>query len=211
MIDCLLVLFGITMLYVSSTSRLEGYIKMLIAQGFLLFLIVMSDFSRIDPLTIISLIIETLILKTIIIPIFLIKIIRKNEIVRDISPNIPNFYSVFITSLIFVFGFYMSYWVMEIAKDVRPLYFGISISTMLTGLFIIIVRKKIITHITGYMMLENGIFLLSLSIAKETPLIINLGILLDIFIGIFILGLLVTKVKLTFEGTHIDNLTILKD
>jgi len=63
----------------------------------------------------------------------------------------------------------------------------------------------------GYMMLENGIFLLSLSVAKEMPLVVNIGVLLDVFVCIYILGLFVTKIQSTFEELHVDKLTLLKD
>ena len=82
---------------------------------------------------------------------------------------------------------------------------------MITGLFVIMTRKKIITHVMGYMMLENGIFLLSLSIAREMPFIVNLGMLLDIFIAVFLLAVIVNRIKSTVEEATVDKLTELKD
>ncbi len=211
MINIIIILCGITMLFASSTGRVEGYIKTLSVQGFLFFLIVLLDFGKIETMTFVFLCMETLCFKTIIIPIFLTRIVRSNNIVRDIHPSIPSFYSIFIASIIFAIGFLMSYISVIFAKDVKPLYFGISFSIIITALFIIMTRKMIITHVMGYMMLENGIFLLSLSIAKEMPLIVNLGILLDIFLGIFLLGIFINKIRTTFEEINIDKLTELKD
>jgi hydrogenase-4 component E len=59
--------------------------------------------------------------------------------------------------------------------------------------------------------LENGIFLLSLSIAREMPLVVNMGVLLDIFIGIFLLVIVLKRIHSTFEEIHIDQLTDLTD
>jgi len=206
-----IVLFGLTMIHVSSTSRIEAYVKTLAMQGILLFTMVVVDNKDYFGLNFLFLVIETLVFKAIIIPWFLMKIIRKNEIFREIEPNIPAFWSIVISSLIFGFGFMLSYLSIILAQDVNPLYFGISISTMITGLFIIITRKKIITHIMGYMMLENGIFLLTLSLINEMPLIVSLGVLLDVFIGIYLFGLFFNKIQATYEKTHIDTLTYLKD
>jgi hydrogenase-4 component E len=157
------------------------------------------------------LIVETLLFKAIIIPLILSGVIKRNNIIRSVEPYITNFSSVVIASLIFVFGFVISYWSINISEELQHLAFGISISTIMIGLFIIISRKKIITHIMGYMILENGIFLLTLSISNEMPLMVSLGILLDIFIAIYILVIFFARIKSTFEETHIDDLTNLKD
>jgi hydrogenase-4 component E len=82
---------------------------------------------------------------------------------------------------------------------------------MLTGFFIIATRKKLITHIMGYMILENGIFLLSLSAAKEMPFIVNLGVSMDIFIGVFLAGIFINRIKTNFDQHDIDDISRLKD
>ncbi len=211
MINFLLVLFGVTLLFTAATSRIEGYIKALAVQGIILFLMILADFGRIEQVTFLFLSLETIIFKTIIIPIILVRIVRKNSILKEVEPYLPGFYSVLIVSIIFAFGFFISYWSMKNGNNIRPLYFGISISFIISALFIIMTRKKIVTHVMGYMMLENGIFLLSLSIAKEMPLIVNMGVLLDIFICIYLLGLFVNKIQIRYNRDHIDTLTDLKD
>jgi hydrogenase-4 component E len=59
--------------------------------------------------------------------------------------------------------------------------------------------------------MENGIFLLSLSVAKEMPIIVNLGVLLDLFIAVFILGILVREINDEFKDLEISHLSELKD
>jgi len=211
MISFLIILFGVTMLYVSISTRLESYIKVLAIQGLILFLIILSDYSILHITSLIFLSFETLLVKAITIPTFLIYIIRKNGIFREVDPFVTNILSLIITSAIFAGGFYLAFWSQGAVNNIRPLYFGISISTIITGLFIIISRKKIITHVMGYMMLENGIFLLALSIAKEMPFIVALGVLLDIFIAVYLLGLFINKVQESYSDTHIDTLAKLKD
>lgn len=211
MISFMIIFFGVTMLYVSITTRIESYIKVLAVQGLILFFIVLSDFNILHIPNIIFLSFETLVVKAIAIPMFLIFIIRKNGIFREVDPFVTNYLSLVITSAIFAAGFYLAFWSQGTVNNIRPLYFGISISTIITGLFIIISRKKIITHVMGYMMMENGIFLLALSIAKEMPFIVALGVLLDIFIAVYLLGLFINKVQESYSDTHIDTLAKLKD
>jgi hydrogenase-4 component E len=210
-INFLIVLFGVTMLYVAATSRIEAYVRMLVAQGLVLFLLVVADWQSFHLLNLLFLAVETLGFKAIIIPWFLRRVVRRNGVFRELEPYIPNFFSVVIASLIFAFGFLLAYGSLDFARDIKPLYFGVSVSTMLTGLLVITTRKMLVTHVAGYMMLENGIFLLSLSMAREMPLLVNLGVLLDIFLGIFLLGLFATKIKSTFDESKIDALTHLRD
>lgn len=211
MIPFMLILFGLTMLYTGVTSRVEAFIKVLAAQGIILFVLVLLDFGDDSIANMLFILFETLIVKGGLIPVILFIVVRKNNIFREIEPNIPFYFSLFITSMIFALGFYVTYITVGIKGTVRPLYFGISISTIVTGFVIIMTRKKVITHVMGYIVIENGIFLLTLSVAKEMPFIVSLGVLLDIFIGIYLLGLFVNKIQDTFSGLNISSLTKLKD
>jgi hydrogenase-4 component E len=211
MTDILIILIGTSMLYVFAVSRIEAYVKTLALQGFILFLLVIVDLKEINWLNITFLVIETLVIKTIVIPYFLLTIIRKNETRREIEPFISQFYSLLIAVVIFIFGFIAAFWAAKTNTDIKPLYFGISIVLIISSLFLIISRKRIITHILCYMMLENGIFLLSLSVANEMPMLVNIGILLDLFVGIYLFAIFFNKIQEEFDGSHIDILTELKD
>lgn len=211
MTGALIVIFGLTMVYVSSTSRTEAYISVLSVQGCILFVMVLLDFGKIPLAGFIFLLVETLLFKAIAIPSFLLYTVRRNNMLREDEPYIPNYFFVVITSLILVFGFVMAFWSQKNAQNVRPLYFGISVAAILTGLLIILLRKKVITHVMGYVMIENGIFMLAVSVASEMPMIVNLGALLDLFAAVFLLGLFVSKINSTFDELHIDSLSTLRD
>ncbi len=211
MTDILIILLGTSMLYIFAVSRLEAYVKTLSLQGFLLFLLVILDIKQLNWINIAFLSIETLFIKTIFIPFFLLTIIRKNEISREIEPYISQFYSLLIACAIFIFGFVAAFWSVKVGSEIKPLYFGISIVIIISSLFLIINRKKIITHILCYMMLENGIFLLSLSVANEMPMLVNIGVLLDLFVGIYLFVIFFNKIQEMYDGDHIDILTELKD
>ena len=211
MTDILIILLGTTMLYVFAVSRIEAYVKTLALQGFLLFLLVIVDIKEINCVNIAFLSMETLMIKAIIIPYFLLSVIRKNEIAREVEPYITQFYSLMFASAIFIFGFVAAFWAAKTNAGIKPLYFGVSIMLIVSSLFLIINRKTIITHILCYMMLENGIFLLSLSVANELPLLVNLGVLLDLFVGIYLFVIFFNKIQEMYDGSHIDELTELKD
>ena len=211
MINFLIILFGITMIYVSVSTRLESYVKVIAVQGLILFLLVILEHGSIDLANLLFLSFETLVVKAIAIPLFLMYIMQKNDVFREVHPYVTQYSSLIISSVILASGFYIAYWSVDAVSNIRPFYFGISISTIITGLFIIISRAKIITHVMGYMMMENGIFLLALSIAKELPFIVALGVLLDIFIAVYLLGLMINKIKESYSDVNIGTLARLKD
>lgn len=211
MTDLLIILLGTTMLYVFAVNRLEAYVKVLALQGLILFLIVLVDIQRLDWLNILFLSVETLGVKTIVIPWFLLVVIRKNEIEREVESYLSQFYSLLLASGILLFGFFAVFWVAKIQSGIQPLYFGMSIVLIVSSLFLIVNRKTIITHILCYMMLENGIFLLSLSVANELPLLVNLGVLLDLFVGVYLFVIFFNKIQEMYDGSHVDVLTELKD
>ena len=211
MTDILIILLGTTMLYVFAVSRIEAYVKTLALQGFLLFLLVIIEIKEINWFNIAFLSLETLVIKAVVIPYFLLTVIRKNEIAREVEPYITQFYSLIFASAIFIFGFVAAFWAAKTNAGIKPLYFGVSIMLIVSSLFLIINRKTIITHILCYMMLENGIFLLSLSVANELPLLVNLGVLLDLFVGIYLFVIFFNKIQEMYDGSHIDELTELKD
>lgn len=209
--NTLALLFGLTMLSMSATSRMKSYLKMLSIQGLLLFLIFYAFMEQFNALNFSFLAFETLGVKMIIIPLFIWRIVKKSKIYRDTSPSIPKFYSLVAATIILFLGFVFSVVLKKMLITTNPLSFGVALSTIIISLFFITIRKKIITGVIGYIMMENGIFLLSLSVEKEMPFIVNMGILLDLFIAVFILGLLVKRISRAFEDHDMDSLKVLKD
>lgn len=211
MIDFLIVLFGLTMIYIAGTSRIEAYVRALFLQGVILFLLVVLDYGTGNVPNLVFLSFETLVVKAVAIPVFLIRIIHKNEIERELQPYIPNFYARLVATVIFGLGFYAAYWSIGNAPELRPLYFGTSVSTIVLGLLVIVTRKKIITHVIGFMLMENGIFLMALSIAKEMPFIVALGVLLDLFVAVYLLGTFISKIHEARLDVTVEALAKLKD
>lgn len=207
----LTVLFGITVLSLSLTSRIESFIKILAFQGILLFLMIAAGLNGIRLPDFSLLFFETVIVKTILIPLFLMRIIRRNEIYREFEPTMSLFNSLLVATALTAFGLLAAYWSIGTAEGIRPLHFGVSVSTLLVGLFIIVSRKKIITHVLGYIAIENGIFLLSLSVASTMPVVVELGMLLDLFLVVYLFGMFLNRIHSTYAEVDITALTDLHD
>lgn len=206
-----IILFGLTMLYLAATSRIVAHIRILIVQGFLLFLICCcgADFS--NWLNFAFLTVETLVVKSIIIPWFLFKVTRKTHSNRDVAANIPHFYCLVIATLILLGGFLASNYYFSSMKMISPIYFGVSVATIIISLWLITIKHKIISNVIEFITMENGIFLLSLSVSKEMPILVNMGVLLDVFIAVYILGLFVNEINKEFNDLEVSHLSDLKD
>ena len=211
MINGLIILFGLTMLYLSTTSRLKSHVNTLVIQGLLLFLICSTEFSHHPWYTIVFLTIETLIVKAILIPIFLNKVLKKTHSNRDTDANIAHFYCLLISSVILFGGFMLSVIEIPSLSMINSICFGIALSTIIISLWLITIKHKILSNVIEFITMENGIFLLSLSVAKEMPWIVNIGVLLDIFVAVFILGLLVGEIGSIYENPEVGQLCNLKD
>lgn len=206
-----IILFGFTMLYIAATSRLAAHVNVLVVQGMLLFLICVFGMNEFSLLNFLFIATETLIIKSIVIPAFLGGLIKRTKEYRDTEANIHHFYSLFITTVILFGGFLFSNLDLPSMKLINPLYLGVSISVIIISLMLITIKHKVISNVIDFITMENGIFLLSLSVAKEMPMMVSLGVLLDLFIAVFILGLLVKHINTKFDDMEVSHLSDLRD
>jgi hydrogenase-4 component E len=190
-------------------NRLLTYIRIIAFQGFLLFGVAFIELIEINMVNLIFVLLETIVIKAIAIPLFLKYILDKNNITREAEPFVSNFVSVVIITVIILGSFFLT----NVMEDtyVRKIFFIVAFSALFTGLYIIITRRKIITHVMGYMVLENGVFVLSLAVGSEMPMVVNTGILLDIFVSVILLGIFADKIGDVFEEQDVEQLRNLKD
>jgi hydrogenase-4 component E len=86
-----------------------------------------------------------------------------------------------------------------------------SLSTLLTGFILLITRRKALTQVVGYLVLENGIYLFGLMLVEEMPMLVETGILLDLFVGIFVMGIVINHITVAFDSMDTRHLAELKD
>ncbi len=198
-----------SLLYVSIANRLLTYLHILVFQGLILFGVTYLTLTHVNHLNLAFIMLETIVFKAVAVPWFINYLIRRNEITREAEPYLPNFVSLIIVSLIFVITIILSHSIRE--ENLDKTYFVVALSTLFTGLYLIISRKKIITHVIGYLIIENGVFILSLAVGNEMPMLVNLGIMLDIFASVLILGIFFNKIGDVLKNPDVNLLRNLKD
>jgi hydrogenase-4 component E len=209
MTNVLLIIFIISLLYVSIANRIITYVRVLALQGFILFGVTFLQLKDIQTWNLVLILLETIVFRAVAVPMFLAYLISRNKITRETEPYLPHFISLIIITMIVVITVLLANSIQDTHLD--KIFFIVSLSTLFTGLYFIASRKKIITHVMGYLMIENGVFVLSLAVGNEMPNLVNLGIMLDVFASVLILGIFLNKIGDVFKAADVDQLSNLKD
>lgn len=213
MINFLIVLFIISLIYLAKVEMVKSYFTLMALQGVLLFGLAYFELKEIDLVHLLFILLETLVFKAIFVPLFLQRV-TKNRIHRHHNVPIKGYYSVLITAVIIISCFMISYEIhdeLTIDANHQVKYFTAAISSILVGLFIAINNRDLVTHLISYLVIENGIFLLSLALGAEMPMFVNSAILLDIFTSVLIMGIFFNKMKDYFQNADTSQLSKLKD
>jgi hydrogenase-4 component E len=198
------IVFAITLIYLCMTERFPIYAGLIGFQGVLLFALSFLELHAITLSTLLFVAVETLVFKVIVVPYLLFRIIDKTGEARVHDKALPGFYSLLFVTLGLLLSIIISF-----SMNTTPatmIYFIVAFFAVYTGMFMIISHKKIFSHLIGFLVIENAVLLLSMAIGSEMPMLINIGILLDIFVSVLILGIFVMKLK---QSAH--ELTMLKD
>ena len=209
MTDILLIAMAMSLLYISIANRLYTYLNILVFQGFILFGVTYLTLTKISTINLMLIMLETIVFKALAVPWFINHIIKRNNITREAEPYLPNFVSLIIVTFITVATIILSSSIKD--PNLDKTFFVVALSTIFTGLYLIVTRKKIITHVIGYIIIENGVFVLSLAVGNEMPMLVNLGIMLDIFASVLILGVFFNRIGDLLKDPDIDHLRNLKD
>lgn len=209
MTDLILIIFLMSLLYMAIANRMRSYVKILAIQGGLMFLVALFQLKEVNLFNLIWILFETVIFKSVVVPYFLYYIINRNKITREAEPYVPHFVSLIITALILVGSFLLAGFIEDPFID--KMFFVAAVSAIFFGLYFIASRRKLLSHVMGYVVIENGVTILALAVGNEMPVLVNLGVLLDIFASVLILGIFINKIGDVFHDADVDDLTELKD
>ncbi len=207
--EVLLLAVVLTDFWVLGTSRLSAAIRATALQGALLAALPIALYRDASP-HMIALAAGTLLVKSIVLPRLLARAIREASVRRENEPFIG-----FATSLLF------GAIAVSLAFGIAPrlslpgvhsaMLVPVALSTVMIGLVVLTTRGKAITQVVGYLLLENGIYVFGLSQAQRVPFLVEVGVLLDVFAGVFVMGIVVFEINRAFDTLDSDQLSDLKD
>ena len=157
----------------------------------------------------------TLMVKAILVPILLERLVDRLEIRREIEPilNVP--FSVMISGGLTLLGYVVAESFYHPEQTPGPAAMGhntlaVAISLFLIGFFMMINRRKALTQVLALLSLENGLFLAAISLTYGMPLIVELGVFFDVLVAVLVLGILVYRIRETFESMDVSKMRKLR-
>ncbi|WP_329741461.1 formate hydrogenlyase [Dyella sp. A6] len=153
----------------------------------------------------------TFVLKVCVLPWILLRLMRRLGIERDNEPlvNVPTLMLVGLGLVIFAFG--LAQPVSALATTVIRQTLGIALAVILLALLMILARRKAFTQVTGFLALENGLFFAATSTTYGMPMVVELGIALDVLVGVFIFGVFFFHIREQFDSLDLHHLESLKE
>jgi len=208
--NILSVLLILSCLVLLGSSRLHVAIRVVAAQGVLLAVLpVMRSWGNI-PLGIWVLGLSMIVSKGVALPWLMSVCLRHTGLRREIEPFIGFGASLLCGTALLALAVWIT------ARLQLPGHASLIVATssffaMLVGLFLMVTRRKAITQSLAYLVMENGVYGIGVSMSLDFPFLVELGILLDVFVGVFLMGNLLFHLDHEFEHLDTDKLTELSD
>lgn len=197
-----------------ATGRLRSLVRTCAIQGATLALLP-AVFGGMEPdgrlLHILLMTFGTMAIKVVVIPLLLNRAIREANVRREVDPFVSLHGSLIIAACLVG----VSFWLASLLQLPRPapstLLLPAAFSTLLLGFLVLVTRRKAVTQVVGYLMLENGVFLFGQMLARDLPFAVELGILLDLLVGVFVMGIAIHHISREFDDIDTERLAALRE
>lgn len=192
------------------SSRLPALITAMSVQGMVLGVMPLLMETQAEW-SVVAVALATVAGKGLVIPTLLRRAMRAAHIDREVEPFIG-----FVPSLLLGAGGTIAAVALARLLPLLPEHSGSllvpgALASVLTGFVLLIGRAKAISQVCGYLILENGIYLFGLLLIRSTPLLVEAGILLDVTVGVFIIGIIVDRIQRAFDSLDTRKLTALRE
>jgi hydrogenase-4 component E len=209
--NLILVLVVLTNLKLLGSSRLGASIRVVAAQGVVLGLLpILAHWNELS-LRFMLLAVGTIAIKGVVFPWLLFRAVREAEVIREIEPYVG--YAASLVTGVVALG--LSFWVctrLPIPEVISsPWLVQVSFFSVFAGLFLIVSRKRAVNQVLGFLVLENGIYTFGVGVAARTPFLVEVGVLLDVFVAVFVMGITIFHINREFDHINTDQLSALKD
>ncbi|MBI5893547.1 MAG: formate hydrogenlyase [Deltaproteobacteria bacterium] len=153
----------------------------------------------------------TLALKVILLPYILHLLIQRLQIHKEIESivNVPT--TMLIGIALVIFSYHLTSPIRELSTLVTRSTIAVALATVMLGLLMMITRKHAVTQIIGFLAMENGLFFAATSATYGMPLVVELGVALDILIAAFIFGIFFFQIRTTFDSLDVEQMARLKE
>jgi hydrogenase-4 component E len=209
MANLLLLIVILLNFYTLGSARLVACIRVVALQGVLLALLPVAIHGVSGHALLLGL--GAFCFKGVLIPWLLLRAIREVRIRREMEPFI-GFVPTLILGALITAGAFIFVDFLPLAREHHEgLVIPTALATMFSGFLLLITRRKAVTQVLGYLILENGIFIFAVLLSAALPLMVEAGILLDLLVGVFVMGIVLNQISREFSTLNTERLTALKE
>ncbi|MGB3551435.1 MAG: hypothetical protein WA993_12130 [Candidatus Binatus sp.] len=211
LVNPILVFLVLTGFLLLASSRLAACIRAVSMQGILLGLLAISAQDGSPSLFGVLLPLVSAVVKGFILPWLLMRAMRDADTAREIEPFIGYNLSVIIGAIALGGSIWLGQRLPLPNQPASFLLVPAAFFTCLVGFVLLTTRRKAITQVLGYLTLENGVYAFGAAVALEMPILVELGILLDVFVGVFVMGIAIFHINRQFDHIDTGQLVTLSD
>ncbi len=201
--DFLLMLIVLLGLATLGASRVTGSIRIVALQGIVLGIVLIVSHAGDLSIRLLFLAVVNIALKGLLMPWLLLRSMREANVQREVQPYIGFMPSLILGAAAIGVAFGIGNALLLPTTTVSTLVAPVSLATVFIGLLLMVSRRIAVTQVVGYLVLENGIFVFSLALAPDLPATVEMGVLLDVFVGVFIMGITIFQINREFD--HVDS------
>jgi len=209
--NTLSILLALSCIFLLGSSRLRVSIRLVAAQGILLGIAAILNGIGHLSLDAWAIGLGGILLKGGLLPWLLGYVLRRSGARLEIEPFVGFGASMLTGVMLLAMSAWLAWRVGIDGHNLSPALFAVSLFILLTGLFLIVSRRKVIAQTLGYLVMENGVYAVGLGIGHEFSFIVEMGVLLDVFVGVFLMGIMIFQIDQVFEHTDADRFTELSD
>jgi hydrogenase-4 component E len=191
-------------------SRIGTVVRAVALQGVLLGVLTVSTHGDLG-LRVWALAAASMAVKGWLIPRILFRALREVAIQREVEPSLGLLPSLLLGALATVVAIVTTGRLPLAETALAPLLIPASLATVACGFLLLTTRRKAISQVLGYLVLENGIFVFGLLLVEAMPFVVEAGLLLDLFVGIFVLSIIIHHIHREFASLDTRRLSLLKD
>lgn len=200
---------GLNLLALGS-SRLPAVIRAMSVQGVILGAMPVLMEHELDW-RVLLVAVATMVGKGLVIPSLLRRAMRTAQIDRELEPLIGYVPSLLLGAGGTIGALALAQFLPLLPEHAGSLLVPGALATVFTGFILLIGRNKAISQVCGYLILENGIYIFGLLLITAMPLLVEAGVLLDLTVGVFIIGIIVDRIQRAFDSLDTRKLTALRE
>lgn len=209
--DAILLLVVLSNLWLLGSSRLVSCIRAVALQGVFLAMLLISVHQGHLTVGVWVPAVGSVVLKGMVFPWLLLRALREAQVRREVEPYVGFAQSMLLGVIALAVSLWLAGRLPLPSPPVVPLIVPVAFFSIFAGLFLIVSRRQALTQVLGYLVLENGIYVFGVSLAGENPLLFELGVMLDVFVAVFVMGITIFHISREFDHIDTEQLSVLQD